>query len=927
MKMVKHYINKLSLNHRLNLQFSRLYVVSLMKKNEYNKFDEEVESPKLVSYVLHYPPDVELIPRPKYKVQESLDKDPSNSLLREEEMIYAWAYKEAAIDEESLLKQKKVEWLKEGDSNSAYFHNVIKGRVSRNRIEVVYDGSGKAYYGDNVADQFVSHFSSFLDTCDDLLDIEDVDNLFTKKLDVESSVDLIKPITDEEIKKALFSIDVNKASGPDGAKRGLRQGNPISPYLFTLGMKVLNLMIKRRIRNKKRFKYHSGCQKLKISRLYFADDLLMLCYGDMVSDSILRIGLDEFSMSSDINAKVIDHIDNNTWRWPMEWVGEYDSVLNVMVPILSDDLEDKAVWFKKGKEKEFSLAVKERLKTRDRLAKCFSINDKSCLLCGLNDESQSHLFFSCLYFRRLWERLKPMALLEIVSNNWPSAISVLAGPWMANNDLDNCHLFDSLCTSRGEFLKEWSAYDYYIVESDGFDSLFHILLWFPMKWCTGHLFSLVVQVNFGKCRDYKVGSVYAPRGFKETNLSNMLLWHFLLSVSLMDEESFGWLISRFRCVRVFPDHILFLAGLKPSWEHGQQRPAIKVGGKEIAFRNFIYTKDDDDLAFLPKDPSSRFDIGSPSASVNMEPPKDVDEPKVQLAKVTTYSVESLRVDVFVVHLGSVAACIKERKFNMRAREFLQVIQKMSGEANNPAVLALQEKISSLTADVKEHKEADKARLEAVEASLRIEVEELKQDRRDVVSKARERSREEECEGLRVKCEAAMAEFDQNPAVLALQEKISSLTADVKEDKGNLDRMMLESRKWVGYQVTLSTLKPKVNSLEADKAGLEDVEASLRREAEELKQDRRDVVSKKDHTQSSNDFATATFLWLDEFVAYATAPIETMLSKKPSMLQKPAPSRTQMHVPSSQKATPFAAPSSNMMSPPTNHVKPSLSLLR
>ncbi|GKC56642.1 hypothetical protein Tco_1084240 [Tanacetum coccineum] len=157
-----------------------------------------------------------------------------------------------------------------------------------------------------------------------------------------------------------------------------------------------------------------------------------------------------------------------------------------------------------------------------------------------------------------------------------------------------------------------------------------------------------------------------------------------------------------------------------------------------------------------------------------------------------------------------------------------------------------------------------------------------------VIKARGRSREEECKGLRVKCEADMAEFDQNPAVLALREKISSLTTDVKEHKGNLDRMMLESQKWASYQVTLVTLESKVNSLEADKARLEAVEASLRGEIEELNQDRRDVVSKvvpyvsmelvaamkepfhlskvkgyrslyqKEHTQASNDFATATF---------------------------------------------------------------------
>nr|GEV73965.1 uncharacterized mitochondrial protein AtMg00810-like [Tanacetum cinerariifolium] len=193
-----------------------------------------------------------------------------------------------------------------------------------------------------------------------------------------------------------------------------------------------------------------------------------------------------------------------------------------------------------------------------------------------------------------------------------------------------------------------------------------------------------------------------------------------------------------------------------------------------------------------------------------------------------------------------------------------------------------------------------------------------------VIKARERSREVECEGLRVKCKAAMAEFDHNHIVLALREKISSLTVVVKEHKDNLDRMMLEA-----------------------------VEASLRKEVEELKQDRRDVVSKvvpyaviklvhsnklgrivgklvsfaitygrcrayeqvaamkepfdlstakgyhssyqKDHTQTSNDFATTMFPWLDEFVADTTALIETMLSKKPPMLQKPALSRTQIPV--------------------------------
>ncbi|GKF74171.1 hypothetical protein Tco_0220503, partial [Tanacetum coccineum] len=83
------------------------------------------------------------------------------------------------------------------------------------------------------------------------------------------------------------------------------------------------------------------------------------------------------------------------------------------------------------------------------------------------------------------------------------------------------------------------------------------------------------------------------------------------------------------------------------------------------FRNFIYTKDDDDLSFLPKEPSPGFGIGSPFPLVNMEPPKDVEEPEVQPAEVTAYSGESPKAGVFVVHLGRITARIKERKCKTR----------------------------------------------------------------------------------------------------------------------------------------------------------------------------------------------------------------------------------------------------------------------
>nr|GEU31948.1 probable xyloglucan endotransglucosylase/hydrolase protein 30 [Tanacetum cinerariifolium] len=385
--------------------------------------------------------------------------------------------------------------------------------------------------------------------------------------------------------------------------------------------------------------------------------------------------------------------------------------------------------------------------------------------------------------------------------------------------------------------------------------------------------------------------------------------------------------------------ILFLAGLKPSWEHGQQQPAIMAGRKEMAFRNFIYTKDDDDLDFLPKEPSLGFGIGSPSTSVNTEPPKDVEEPEVQPVKVTADSEESPKAGVFVVHLGSVATRIKERKCKTRGGSLRPLVKRklasgpLSSRAMRAKTFAFKDVASFLSIsnndeglpDCFELKDANACHLKISAITLpawkghlgnQIDLELLDLHDRYYT----ERSREEEYEGLRVKCKVVMAEFDQNPVVLALREKISSLTADVTKHK------------------------------EADKARLEAVEVSLHREVEELKQDRRDVVSmvipyavielvhsnelgrfvgklvssaityrrcraseqvaaikepfelskvkgyrssyQKDHTQASNDFTTAMFPWLDEFVADATVLIKTMLLKNPPMLQKPAPSRNQ-----------------------------------
>lgn len=175
-----------------------------------------------------------------------------------------------------------------------------------------------------------------------------------------------------------------------------------------------------------------------------------------------------------MNDKVVDWIDENGWKWPSEWNDLFSEVVNVPVPILTDDCDDKIIWInKENKESEFSvkeawkalridcpkvlwykhvwfsqciprhafvlrMAMRGRLKTKDRISKWFNITSRLCPLCNNVDETHSHLFFSCrlcgktlfLYVSLMISLVSGLKLFRVFLLNLPITLyGVLFSVW------------------------------------------------------------------------------------------------------------------------------------------------------------------------------------------------------------------------------------------------------------------------------------------------------------------------------------------------------------------------------------------------------------------------------------------------------------------------------------------------------------------
>ncbi|KAG6497640.1 hypothetical protein ZIOFF_045544 [Zingiber officinale] len=161
--------------------------------------------------------------------------------------------------EEMFWKQKAAtKWMGEGDRNTKLFHNLVqKRRLSKWFGIYMRMGSGP--------DGFSVAFYECWETIK-----EDV---------LEAVLDFFNGGT--------FPRGLMRLSGFFHSKRGLRQGDPISPLLFITSAEFLSRGLDQLFNSSRQLYFATGCE-YRISHLAYADDIMILLNCSLIMSNVSR---------------------------------------------------------------------------------------------------------------------------------------------------------------------------------------------------------------------------------------------------------------------------------------------------------------------------------------------------------------------------------------------------------------------------------------------------------------------------------------------------------------------------------------------------------------------------------------------------------------------------------------------------------------
>ena len=146
-------------------------------------------------------------------------KDITAEMLEKEIKAQRSTYQSFRREEEYWRLKSRSLWLKAGDRNTSFFHQQYRARLSRNHIAEIKTMDGQVYKGfTQVKVAAESHFRNLYRE-DIHSNDEEVVDLLSNIPSLVSPKDnelLCRPATEEEIIKVIWSMEADKAPGPDG---------------------------------------------------------------------------------------------------------------------------------------------------------------------------------------------------------------------------------------------------------------------------------------------------------------------------------------------------------------------------------------------------------------------------------------------------------------------------------------------------------------------------------------------------------------------------------------------------------------------------------------------------------------------------------------------------------------------------------------
>ena len=108
------------------------------------------------------------------------------------------------------LAKSRIEWINQGDTNTAFFHRSVLIKRQRSTIRSLKDNMGNIISDPSDLEALIRMF--YIDLCS----TEKTENLRASLQEDPNQINLVTPPSDHEIKNAMFSMKPLKAPGPNG---------------------------------------------------------------------------------------------------------------------------------------------------------------------------------------------------------------------------------------------------------------------------------------------------------------------------------------------------------------------------------------------------------------------------------------------------------------------------------------------------------------------------------------------------------------------------------------------------------------------------------------------------------------------------------------------------------------------------------------